>query len=66
MTGNGIVEIRGTKEADLSGALNEVYRDIQKQQVSSNLFISIVRNIYNYTVSRLPFSWIFNPTTIGL
>jgi len=59
------MEIRGIKEGAISGALNEVYKLVEKYHFVDNLIVSTVRNIYNFFFSKAPFAWLLSPTIIG-
>lgn len=59
------ITVKGCKEANISGALNELYKDRNITQQSSNIFIRFIVKIYNFFVSRSPLCYILSPTKIG-
>ncbi len=58
------ITVKGCKEANISGALNELYRDRNITSQPSDILRFIVK-IYNFFVSRSPLCYILSPTKIG-
>lgn len=62
---NEKVFIKSCKEVNLSGALNEVYKDYNITNRSPNIFVKMGLRLYNFFVSRAPLSYIFSTTKVG-
>lgn len=65
MNESATLEIRGIKKSALTGALTEVFKNTEKQQKSSNIFIRLLSELYNYLVSMTPLGYALSPTSIG-
>jgi len=57
--------IVGCREASLSGALNEVYKDRNITESQMNIVFRIIVRLYNFFASRMPFNFILPTTKVG-
>lgn len=57
--------VKGCKEINLSGALNEVYKDRNMAAEPPNFIGRILLRLYNMLVSRAPLCYLVNSTQIG-
>lgn len=59
------ISVKGCKEANLSGALNELYKDRNLSKQPSTVIGRAFVKIYNFFVSRAPLSLLLSSTQIG-
>jgi len=59
------IAVKGCKEANLSGALNELYKDRNLSKQPSNVIGRAIVKVYNFFVSRAPLSYLLSSTQIG-
>lgn len=59
------VAVKGCKEVNLSGALNELYKDRNMAAQPSSLVGRVLVRVYNFLVSRAPLCYLLNSTQVG-
>ena len=66
MSDPATVQIRGIRKSALSGAITETFKSIDKKQESSNFFVRVFINFYNFIASRWPFYLAISPSSIAV
>jgi hypothetical protein len=59
------IAVKGCKEVNLSGALNELYKDRNLSKQPSTLIGRTLVRVYNLFVSRAPLSYLLSSTQVG-